>query len=94
MSSRITVFVFVLNSASLSGCAFHSGPWRMPSHQLIQREYVNDRAYCLDQAFTFPVPAPFPPPGWSMMAPNETYAFNRCMRQQRYVEGPSGKEVN
>jgi hypothetical protein len=88
LSVRRTVFALVL-----SGCAFHSGPWTMPSHQLTQVEYTNDRNYCLDQSFTAPIPAPFPPPRWSMMAPPETSAFNRCMRAQGYVEMPSGAET-
>jgi len=88
VSVRRTVFALVLG-----GCAFHSGPWTMPSHQLTQVEYTNDRNYCSDQAFTAPIPAPFPTPGWSMMAPPETWAFNRCMRAQGYFEMPSGEQT-
>jgi hypothetical protein len=91
VSVRRTLLALVL--VALGGCAFHSGPWRMPSHQLTRVEYTNDQNYCLDRSFTFPVPAPFPPPRWSMMAPPETYAFNRCMRAQGYAEVPSGEEA-
>jgi hypothetical protein len=91
MSVRLTLSTFALTGLVLGGCALHSGPWTMPGHQLAQFEYTNDRNYCLDRAFTAPVPAPFPPPGWSMMAPPETYAFNRCMHAQGYVEVPEAR---
>jgi hypothetical protein len=91
MSVRLTLLALVLTGVGFGGCAFHSGPWRMPAHQLTQVEYTNDRNYCLDRAFTAPVPAPFPPPGWSTMAPPETYAFNGCMRAQGYVDVPEAR---
>jgi hypothetical protein len=91
VSARCTFLALVLTG--LGGCAFHSGPWKMPSHQLTEVEYTNDRNYCLGRSFTAPIPAPFPPPNWSTMAPPETYAFNRCMRDQGYVEVPSGEEA-
>ena len=92
IAARTRCTPLALVFVSLSGCAFHSGPWTMPAHQLTQVEYTNDRNYCLDQAFSYPIPAPFPPPRWSTMTPLETYAFNRCMRAQGYVEVPGGEE--
>jgi len=73
MRVRLTLLALVVTGAGLGGCAFHSGPWTMPGHQLTQVEYTNDRNYCLDQSFTAPVPAPFPCPNWSTMGPIQTY---------------------
>ena len=93
LALRGGVVPLALLLVALGGCGFHSGPWKMQSHQLTQVEYTSDRNYCLDQSFTAPIPAPFPPPRWSMMAPTETYVFNRCMREQGYVEVPRGEEA-